>query len=474
MFLLAGLSAMAQWELQGSEIFGAENLGDRFGSTIAMSANGLRMVVGTNDSAGDSEDFVKVYEFNGSDWVQLGSTLETGINTDFFGRSVAINSAGDRIVVGANNANSGDGMVRVYEYNGSDWNVLGSDIIRGVSGTRFGYDVAMDGIGFRIVVGAIFGGPAGTEAGEVSVYDFNGSDWELYLNRIQGDGSDLEFGRAVDISNAGGIILAGTYADFPALGYVKAFQDTTIDWQQLGQTINELEGNDRFGSALELSADGLTMVVGAPGNDATGGYLQVYELNSDTWQQVGDNLTNGSSTSNFYGSRLTMNNNASLVAVGDLLTGSGGSGRVDFFLRDGDTWELQDEFLAGTGDLDFFGYQLDFDASGRTIAIGRNNGLDSNGAVGVYNNVTILNVPEASSPQVAVLPNPNQGQFVVNMFNQELPEQITMFNVLGHEVSLTQVLDNGNIKLATTSGSGIYYLQLTWLDKTITKKIVIR
>ena len=47
--------------------------------------------------------------------VKQGSKITGEATGDYFGRSVAINSAGDTIVVGANGANSFTGYVKVYK-----------------------------------------------------------------------------------------------------------------------------------------------------------------------------------------------------------------------------------------------------------------------------------------------------------------------------------------------------------------------
>ena len=66
---------------------------------------------------------------------QLGSDIDGEAQGDYSGTSVSMNSAGDRVAIGAEN-NDGTssntyydaGHVRVYEYSNSGWTQLGSDI----------------------------------------------------------------------------------------------------------------------------------------------------------------------------------------------------------------------------------------------------------------------------------------------------------------------------------------------------------
>ena len=62
---------------------------------------------------------------------QLGADIDGEANWDYSGWSVSMNSAGDRVAIGAYiNDGTGDqaGHVRVYEYSNSSWTQLGSDI----------------------------------------------------------------------------------------------------------------------------------------------------------------------------------------------------------------------------------------------------------------------------------------------------------------------------------------------------------
>ena len=62
---------------------------------------------------------------------QLGSDIDGEAAGDNFGRSVSMNSAGDRVAIGASKndgTGSNAGHVRVYEYSNNSWSQLGSDI----------------------------------------------------------------------------------------------------------------------------------------------------------------------------------------------------------------------------------------------------------------------------------------------------------------------------------------------------------
>ena len=86
---------------------------------------------GGNDGNGSSAGHVRVYEWNGSNWAQLGQDVDGELQADFFGWDVDMNTSGDKIVVGAtrNDGNgSSSGHARVFEWSGTSWGQIGSDI----------------------------------------------------------------------------------------------------------------------------------------------------------------------------------------------------------------------------------------------------------------------------------------------------------------------------------------------------------
>ena len=99
--------------------------------------------------------------------------------TDESGFATSLSSDGTRIAVGAwlNDGTGGDaGHVRVYEWNGSSWNQLGSDIDGEASNDRFGVGVSLSSDGTILAVGAYFNDGNGIYMnGHARVFEWNGS-----------------------------------------------------------------------------------------------------------------------------------------------------------------------------------------------------------------------------------------------------------------------------------------------------------
>ena len=163
----------------GSDLDGEVTL-DRFGSSVALSADGTRVVIGApySDGNGDIAGHVRVYDRTGSQWTQVGSDLDGEAAGNVFGSSVALSSDGTRVDIGAPGIydnGEGAGHVRVYDWTGSQWTQVGSDLDGEAADNYFGLSVALSLNGTRVAIGAPGNSDNGDSAGHVRVYDWTGS-----------------------------------------------------------------------------------------------------------------------------------------------------------------------------------------------------------------------------------------------------------------------------------------------------------
>jgi hypothetical protein len=163
------------WVPMGGELSGTNHL-DSFGKSVALSGGGNRLAVGApyGDSGGTDRGYVRVYDWNGSAWSQVGGDI-TGLNNyDYAGWSVDISIDGSRVVVGLRGADgngSNSGTSRVYDWSGTAWQQVGNDIDGAASNDYSGSHVAISGDGTRVCIGAPGNDDAGTDAGHVRVFE---------------------------------------------------------------------------------------------------------------------------------------------------------------------------------------------------------------------------------------------------------------------------------------------------------------
>ena len=73
-------------------------------------------------------------------------------------------------------------------------------------------------------------------------------------------------------------------------GKVRVFEFNSSTWVQIGNDLSGKAANDRFGYSVSLSSDGGRVAIGAYLNDGGGtdaGHVRVFEYISSTWVQLG-------------------------------------------------------------------------------------------------------------------------------------------------------------------------------------------
>ncbi len=167
---------LAQTQL-GADIDG-EAAYDASGYSASLSSNGDRLAIGApgNDGSGINSGHVRVYQWSSTAWVQLGADIDGEVYEDSFGSSVSLSSNGDHLAIGApGNDGSGinSGHVRVYQWSGTAWVQLGADIDGEVYEDSSGSSVSLSSNGGRLAIGAPGNDGNGFDSGHVRIYDLS-------------------------------------------------------------------------------------------------------------------------------------------------------------------------------------------------------------------------------------------------------------------------------------------------------------
>ncbi|MCK5065878.1 MAG: hypothetical protein KAR16_00500, partial [Bacteroidales bacterium] len=118
------------WTQLGTDINGEADE-DLSGWSVSLSSDGSRVAIGAPDNNGTGNDagHVRIYEYSEGSWTQLGANIDGEAGGDYSGRSVSLSSDGSRVAIGAP-YNDGIGInrghVRIYEYSGGSWTQLGT------------------------------------------------------------------------------------------------------------------------------------------------------------------------------------------------------------------------------------------------------------------------------------------------------------------------------------------------------------
>ena len=202
------------WVQRGADIDG-EASSDQFGFSVSLSSDGSIVAIGSSQNSGingSNSGHVRVYHWNGTAWVQRGVDIDGEAGGDGSGYSVSLNNDGSIVAIGAiGNDGNGDasGHVRVYEWNGTAWVQRGADIDGEAVNDSFGYSVNLSSDGSIVAIGATGNDGNGTDSGHVRVYHWNGTIWNQVGADIDGEFGSDNSGWSVSLSDDGSIVAIG-------------------------------------------------------------------------------------------------------------------------------------------------------------------------------------------------------------------------------------------------------------------------
>lgn len=359
-------------EQLGADIDG-EASGDWSGGSVSLNEAGDRIAIGanTNDSNGGiNSGHVRIYSWNGTAWVQLGSDIDGKIENERSGLSVSLNAVGDIVAIG--NFNSLVGSVRVYSWNGTTWTQLGL-------GMPNGYVVSLNATGDRIAIGNYDASPNGFRSGQTRIYSWNGTEWTQLGSNLDGAAGDWS-GSSVSMNAAGDKVAIGAPGNNNNTGLVKIYSWNGTAWTQLGSNINGKLTSSYFGVAVSLNAAGGRVAIGAIFGGNGHGSAGIYFWNGTAWTQMGSDILGAPSVNpvNYdrCGGRLSLNAAGDRVAVGsDEHDGTGTTnltnvGHVRIFDWNGTAWSKKGADIDGEAAYDTFGSSVSLNAAGDRVATG--------------------------------------------------------------------------------------------------------
>ncbi|MEC8627879.1 MAG: hypothetical protein VXY37_05725, partial [Bacteroidota bacterium] len=390
------------WVQLGLDIDG-EAASDQSGWSVCLSADGSRVAIGAidNDGNGFQAGHVRVYEWDGIGWVQLGLDIDGEVAGDRSGYSISLSSDGSRMAIGARlNDDNGfqAGHVRVYEWDGIGWVQLGLDIDGEAAGDLSGCSVSLSSDGNRLAIGAIGHDGNGSNAGHVRVYEWSGTGWaQLGFEDIDGEVAGDRSGYSISLSSDGSRMAIGAVdndGNGSSAGHVRVYEwdDLAFDWFQLGLDIDGEDVDDQSGYSVSLSSDGNRLAIGAPlnnGNGSNAGHVRVYEWDGIGWVQLGLDI-DGEDADDVSGYSVSLSSDGNRLAIGAIAFYAGGdAGDVRVFDWDSVSlsWVQLGLAIDGEGGGDGSGNSVSLSSDGNRLAIGAplNNGNGSNaGHVRVY------------------------------------------------------------------------------------------
>lgn len=464
-----------------NDLAGASQL---FGFSVALSENGRTMAVGAFGEGsgatgidGDQTDrslvragAVYVFVRDDAGWRQQAYVKASNTHDRMqFGISVALSADGDTLAVGASLEDHGatgvdrppgaadapdSGAVYVFARSGDTWAqqayVKPSDT---KEGQRFGFSVALSDGGETLAVGAPFtaavgrSGEALLDAGAVYLFGRDGAGFwgQVALVRARNVEEGAEFGHAVDLAANGAWLAVGAHRESsaavgvdgdPAKGVAATsgagylFERSGDVWRQEAylKASNSHPGA-RFGSAVSLSSDGLTLAVGAvfaggdhagvvggqaPTTDATySGAVYVYVRDAGRWEEGAYVKADDPISQLYFGWSAALSGDGNRLAVGAWghrslqrgvasepsgLVQSTDVGAAYVYRRTAKGWVPEAHLKApNSAGFTYFGASVALAGDGATLAVGAENERGSATGVDGDQDVTTNPVPGAGA-----------------------------------------------------------------------------
>ena len=251
---------------------------DEFGTSLAI--EGYTIVVGA-DQDNSQQGAVYVFNYNKITWQQTQKILASdGDMLDNFGCAVSIDN--NSIVVGAPNDDLNQkvnaGAVYVFQKSGNTWVEFQKlDAYDGMSYDNFGCSVAIDD--HTIIAGAFKDSVNGLDSGAVYIFDFQYNQWKYKQKITPKDGDEADnFGQWVSMAKNYAVIGAPKDDDNrDSSGSVYIYEKDKTTWSQAFKiTSGDGAAYDYFGRSVSMETN--YVIVGAPGDENATGAAYIYKI----------------------------------------------------------------------------------------------------------------------------------------------------------------------------------------------------
>ncbi|HEY7376709.1 MAG TPA: hypothetical protein VIF57_31410 [Polyangia bacterium] len=381
------------WAAEATLLASGGSVSDNFGSGVALSADASRALVGSMGAASAAGGLARVFLRTGSTWAEEAVLICPTGTSSAFGAAGALTSDASRAVVGAYSTTVNTaGSARVYLRTDSSWALETTLFGNPISSTdQFGASVAVTGDGGRAIVGAPGPSSGSTITGRAEVFLRTDTTWtrETTLPASAAATGD-QIGISVALAADGSRALVGAAGDDTAggtdAGSAHVFLRTGATWTEETVLLAAAGAmNDRFGTAVALSADGSVALVGAPG-DVTfpagdSGSVRVFSRSGTTWTEEATLLPAAGASGDQFGIALSLSADGTRALIGARMddTPAGvDTGSARLFVRSGTTWTEAAELDPPSG--------VALDYVGASVAIA---GDGSRGLVGAWGTDTI-------------------------------------------------------------------------------------
>lgn len=289
-----------------------------FGSAAAISGDGLTVAIGApNDNSGIGAVFIFVLNLN--QWTQQAKIVASDYigSTPVQGTAVSLSYDGNTLIFGGNSDGSNQGAVWFYRRTVNSWAEQNKIVGSGAIGNAF--QGACVGIDNNATVACWGGYGDNSEVGAIWIATQTNNTWTQFGNKLVGTeyiGTPYQ-GYSVDISADGSTIISGAPVDASNTGSVWIFQWNGSAYVQYNAKIGGLNFGDYFGSAVGIAAyKGLITIFNGAVQTAKTGYV----ISASQFSQgfLNDQILTPVNPigNSFFGNTIAVNATSNILVVG--------------------------------------------------------------------------------------------------------------------------------------------------------------
>ena len=378
---------------------------DEFGYSVALSSDGNTALVGAPGRSSMGAAYVFTRGSNGVYSQTQALTDPTGgAPNDYFGYSVALSVDGNTALVGAFGRTSRTGAAYVFTRSSGVYSQTAAftDPASGANYDDFGSSVALSADGSTALVGAP-GRSSTTGAAYVFTRSSGVYSQTPALTATGGASGDF-FGRAVALSADGGTALVGANGRSTSTGAAYVFtRSNGVYSQTAALSATGGTSGDFFGTAVALSADGSTALVGAQGHSSSTGAAYVFTRSNGVYSQTATLTATGGAANDQFGSSVALSADGGTALVG--ANGrSTSTGAAYMFTRSNGVYSQTAAFTDPVGGAtnDYFGSNVALSADGGAALVGAYGRSSYTGAAYVFTDAPALSAT-GGTPQSATV-----------------------------------------------------------------------
>jgi len=311
---------------------------DKFGWDVSIS--GDKSIIAAGAPYGDNAGYVMIFGKLDTDWGVLQQINGTK-DDEKFGSSIGLSHDGSILSIVSEGSKVG---FYKLSSNKTFYDLLDSRNFNGASNVAVSPN------------GKVAGITGTTGNGRARIFERSSNDRFLPKGQII---NALGFEGGISLNSDGSVFVVGDAFS----SSVHVYQYNNNRWDIMGNEIKDDGGFDEFGCCVSITHDGLTVSIGAPGNNENEGLVRVHYYNEteQTWIISGDDLLGDNNGDGF--------SRNSLSADGKFLVAGAYAGNyVKIFERNGVVYQPTGEKL--TRESESFGWSVDISADGSAVVVG--------------------------------------------------------------------------------------------------------